>query len=106
MGLTDDKSDPGLKKIDKDTGMQESYLVMSDQERNKGFIRPLRLTYYHQTCGSKTTMSRPLAETYAVKPEFYGATYCASCKQHRPVGHEGEFFWVHNGTITDERVGT
>jgi hypothetical protein len=38
-------------------------------------------------------MATALAETYAANPHFYGATYCASCQQHRPVGAAGEFFW-------------
>jgi len=48
-----------------------------------------------------TTMGRELAETYARKPDFYGATYCVGCQRHRPVGADGEFVW-YDGT----RVGT
>lgn len=53
-------------------------------------------------CGSTTTMTRSIAETYARAPEFYGATYCATCHDHFPVGAKGEFVWEG----TDERVGT
>lgn len=53
-------------------------------------------------CGNTTTMSLPLAETYARKPNFYGGTFCAACGNHFPVGEHGEFVW--DGT--DERVGT
>lgn len=53
-------------------------------------------------CGTVTTMAQALAETYARKPSFYGATYCCGCSMHRPVGEAGEFVWVG----TTERVGT
>lgn len=46
MGITNDRNDPGLKNIGRD-GMQETYLVLSDEERAKGFVRPLRLSYVH-----------------------------------------------------------
>lgn len=41
-------------------------------------------------CDSLTTMSSPLAETYARDPKFYGATFCCACGEHYPVG---EFVW-------------
>jgi hypothetical protein len=46
MGVTDDRNDPALKNIGPD-GMQEKYLVLSDEERAKGFVRPLRKSYKH-----------------------------------------------------------
>lgn len=103
MGITDDRNDPGLKKIGPD-GMQESYLVLSEEERDKGFVRPLRTTYKHLKCGGVTTMGHAIAETYARNPHFYGGTYCAICKAHFPVGEDGEFVW---DMATDgNKVGT
>jgi hypothetical protein len=75
------------------------YLVLSDEERAKGFIRPVRRTYVHKVCGVATTMGLVLAETYARQPDFYGATYCCGCSKHLPVG---EFVW--DGT--NEKVGS
>ena len=46
MGVTDDRNDPALKNIGPD-GMQEKYLVLSYEERARGFVRPLRKTYVH-----------------------------------------------------------
>jgi hypothetical protein len=43
-----------------------------------------------------------LAETYARQPEFYSGTFCVGCRDHFPVGEEGEFVW--DGT--EQRVGT
>lgn len=102
MGITDDRSDPGLSKIDPETGMQESYLVLSEAERAEGFVRPLRYAYRHLTCGTVTTMNGAIAATYARNPTFYGGTYCVGCQEHRPVGADGEFVW--DGT--EEKVGT
>src|SRR5688572_24380819 len=101
MGLTDDRNDPALKNVDPNSGLQEKYLVLSEAERAKGFVRPVRRSYKHATCGSVTTMALGLAETYARRPSFYGGTYCARCQGHFPVGAEGEFVWVEDGVVTD-----
>lgn len=155
MSLTTDRNDPGLKAVRPD-GQQEAYLILSPEERAKGFVRPVRTKYEHVGppkpefplrdltekeaieyaglgylkfeeypadrapvigrfftkadldriakggCGTLTTMALPLAETYARNPSFYGATYCAGCHTHFPVGPEGEFVWDR----TTERVGT
>jgi hypothetical protein len=46
MGLTSDRSDPKLHEV-KATGQNEKYLVLSDEERAKGFVRPVRRSYVH-----------------------------------------------------------
>ncbi len=98
MGTTSDPHDPRLTHGDDDptAGPQpqaDVYLVLSEEERALGFVRPVRLAYWHTTCGQITTMTQDLAETYARDPTFYGATYCAACRLHRPVGEHGEFHW-------------
>jgi hypothetical protein len=95
MSLTSDPNDPRLTRgvDDAPVPMAEAYLVLSDEERAKGFVRPVRRAYRHLTCGAVTTMSTALAETYARDPKFYGATFCVHCSMHRPVGEHGEFVW-------------
>ena len=61
-----------------------------------------RLDKVGKGCGVVTRMSRPIAETYARDPKFYGSTFCVGCKTHLPVGEVGEFVWDGTG----ERVGT
>lgn len=73
-----------------------------EEERAKGFIRPVRKSYVHLSCGGMTTMGLALAETYAREPGFYSGTYCAVCCTHFPVGEAGEFVWAG----TDQKVGT
>lgn len=107
--LTDNPNDPELTHgIDNaPTPQASAYLVLSEEERAKGFIRPVRRAYQHLVCSAITTMSQPLAETYARDPRFYGATYCVNCQQHCLVGEQGEFVWVSdNDEITDLKVGT
>jgi hypothetical protein len=50
MSLTDDPKDPRLKRgIDDKPGPQnDTYLVLSEAERAKGFIRPVRERYVHK----------------------------------------------------------
>ncbi|WP_213308217.1 hypothetical protein [Paraburkholderia sacchari] len=46
MSLTTDPNDPKLEQI-RPNGHQESYLVLSEEERAKGFVRPVRRSYRH-----------------------------------------------------------
>lgn len=106
------------KEIDPRTGMQKGYVVLTPEERAKGFVRPVRRTYIHVGkppegesfeypvrkvfkggCGSQTTMSIPIAETYAREPKFYSGTFCCSCMEHFPLD---QFVWEG----TTEQVGS
>lgn len=129
-------------------GQYENYPILSDEERARGFVRPVRTSYRHvgirpqyptreitpeehaqhgcygyvlyeeypadhpelvgrfwtaemlrSGCGAITSMSRPLAETWAADPTYYGATYCVGCRKHIAVE---EFIW--DGT--DARLGS
>lgn len=144
---------PDHRQLDPVSGMQRAYVVLSPEERRKGFVRPLRRTYVHvgppgprfplrdltpeeherhdhyyakfeaypaeegvlgrywtqaqldkvgKGCGTATTMGTAIAETYARDPGFYGATFCAGCRDHLPVGEFGEFVWEGS----PERVGS
>ncbi len=90
------------REIDPTTGMQKGYVVLSSEERAKGFVRPVRHSYVHDKCGTVTTMGDALAETYARDPSFYSGTFCVKCRAHFPVGADGEFTW----SGTNEKVGT
>lgn len=105
MSTTSDPNDPRLTRgvDDEPVPMAETYLVLSDEERAKGFVRPVRRSYIHTTCGSVTTMGQAIAETYARDPHFYGATFCVRCSKHRPVGEHGEFIWDDG---SGQKVGT
>ena len=86
-------------------GQQVGYVVLTEEERRKGFVKPVRRSYVHRKCGSVTTMGVALSETYARDPYFYSGTFCAGCRAHFPVGEPefgGEFKW--DGS--DEYVGT
>jgi hypothetical protein len=108
---------PDHREIQPD-GMQKGYVVLSQEERSKGFVRPVRRTYVHVGvppegrkfeypvtktfpggCGTRTTMGLALAETYARDPYFYSGTFCCGCGTHRPLE---EFVWEG----TTEQVGS
>jgi hypothetical protein len=99
--LVTDPDDPRLTHgVDDVPGPQaEAYLVLSEAERAKGFVRPVRRTYIHtggtSPCGSTTTMSQALAESWARDVHFYGATYCVACQRHLAVA---EFVWDGDGS--------
>lgn len=87
-------------------GQQQDYVVLSDAERAKGFVRPYRDAYRHLKCGAITTMGRAIAETYARDPFFYSGTFCTKCGTHFPVGEGGEFTWYEMDGREGPRVGT
>lgn len=89
------------REINPATGMQKGYVVLSADERAKGFVRPVRRTYVHTKCGVATTMGQAIAETYARDPSFYSGTFCCGCRAHFPVGEDGEFTWDDG-----QKVGT
>lgn len=96
---------PGHREIIQEgdrRGQQLDYVVLAEEERAKGFLRPVRRSYKHLKCGGVTTMGQTLAETYARDPSFYNGTFCCHCGTHFPVGADGEFVW--QGTNT--KVGT
>lgn len=94
-------------------GQQKGYVILSAEERAKGFVRPVRHKYIHvgpggkegdlkgRGCGVETRMGQGLAETYARDPKFYNGTFCvgSKCKTHFPLD---EFIW----SDTDEVVGS
>lgn len=108
------------QRAEGNTGQHSSYIVLCEEERRKGFVRPYRDAYKHvgrllelppsipahegdskETakvrtggCGTVTTMGRTLSETYARDPKFYGATFCCGCNAHFPVA---EFVWTADG---------
>lgn len=92
--VPEDRSHAALKS----NGQQKDYVVLSPAERARGFVRPVRRSYRHTKCGSVTSMSQAIAETYARDPSFYSGTFCVACGVHAPVGVDGEFVWIDDGT--------
>lgn len=98
--LTDNRNDPGINQPTGPGETNEAYLILSEAERAKGFVRPVRDSYVHASkCGTVTRMARELAETYAREPKFYSHTWCCECRKHCPVE---EFVWDRDG----QRVGS
>lgn len=99
--LTDGSPVPadGSHKELRPDGQQKGYIVLSAEERAKGFVKPVRRSYVHAYpsetnrqigCGVETTMGSALAETYARDPRFYSGTFCVGCKSHFPLN---QFLW-------------
>lgn len=97
-GLTVDRNDPDLNIIN-DDGQQKKYLVLSEEERAKGLVRPVYRSYIHLKCGGVTTMGLALCETYARDPKFYSGTFCAICGKHFPlIDENGNRAFIWDGT--------
>lgn len=83
----------------RDDGQYENHPTVEDGE----FVQPVRRAYVHADgCGAQTRMGDKLAESVARDPEYYGATFCASCGDYFPVE---EFEWAATGepwVVADE----
>jgi hypothetical protein len=82
--------DGSHKEINPLTGQQKGYIVLTTEERSKGFVKPVRGSYIHKVCGSLTKMGNALAETYARNPWFYSGTFCCACGAHFDLD---QFHW-------------
>lgn len=109
----------GSHTKDRGDGQQQGYVVLTEAERAKGWVRPYRDAYVHvgaggsevdpsnpaksglkpPGCGVLTKMGRALSETYARDPKFYSGTFCVGCHAHFPLD---QFVW--DGTT--ETVGS
>lgn len=98
MPLTTNPEDKDLGHgVDtKKVPQQKKYLVLSQEELDKDFVRPVRTKYVHNKCGVETKMNIRISETYARNPKFYGSTYCISCQMHLPVS---EFRWSADNEV-------
>ena len=56
------------REINPLTGQQKGYVVLSAEERAKGFVKPVRRTYRHSACGSTTTMGIVLLRMFKPFP--------------------------------------
>jgi hypothetical protein len=83
-------------------GQFKDHWVLTEEERRKGFVRPIRREYVHEKCKTNTIMPLIIAETYAAKPGFYGKTFCCHCGDYFKVGITGEFLWKG----TNSKVGS
>lgn len=81
---------PEALQIDPATGLQKNYVVLTPEERAKGFVRPVRRVYTHLRCETDTGMTADIAETFARDPGFYRTTFCLHERAHFPVA---EFVW-------------
>jgi hypothetical protein len=105
--LTDGSPVPedGSHRTIRADGQQVGYVVLSAEERAKGFVKPVRNSYVHTTaqsgfhgCGVVTRMGNAIAETYARNPRFYSGTFCAGCGAHFPLN---QFHWDDDGEPMD-----
>lgn len=77
MSYTTDPNDPRLGHgvDDKPVKQHDTYLILSDEERAKGFIRPVRQSYVH--VGKKVELDGTLEELSKEEKERSGMGYFA-----------------------------
>lgn len=74
MGITTDRNSPCLRQIEP-SGQQKCYLVLSEDERSKGFVRPVRRTYMHVGCRPKYPTRELTAEEHSRYGQFGYVAY-------------------------------
>lgn len=70
MPITTDVNDPRINEV-KPNGQNEAYLVLSDEERAKGFVRPVRRSYKHVGLSPKY----PLRDLNEKEKQLWGDEY-------------------------------
>lgn len=82
MSLTTNPNDPRLLEGQKNsTGQHSIYLVLSEEERSKGYVRPYRDTYIHKghegyvVCGKNLQI---LSDDHEYADKYYAVMCCAS----------------------------
>lgn len=103
MPLTVDPDDPRLK-VTRPDGQQEAYLVLSEEERAKGFVRPLRYSYVHVGPPQPKFPLRGLTESEGLRfAAFEYVAYEEYPKDH-PSGSVGRY-WTQ-AQLTKKGCGT
>ena len=75
MSITTNPNDECLIVGQKEEGQNECYLVLSDEERAKGFVRPYRDTYVHKTW-EQLLQWVELFLRLMQEIKIHGATFC------------------------------
>jgi hypothetical protein len=76
MSLTTDPNDPRLGKFNPErTGQDEAYLVLSADERAKGFVRPVRNAYVHRGIQPKGPTRELTADEHARYDQYGYVAY-------------------------------
>lgn len=70
MGLTTDPDDPRLR-VTESSGQHQVYLVLSDEERAQGFVRPVRRSYRHVGIPGPSNPLRELTEDEHTRYDQY-----------------------------------
>lgn len=70
MGLTTNPDDPRLR-VTESSGQHQVYLVLSDEERAQGFVRPVRRSYRHVGIPGPINPLRELTEDEHTRYDRY-----------------------------------
>jgi hypothetical protein len=97
MGLTTDPNDPCLNAGQKEEGQNNCYLVLSEEERGKGFVRPYRDAYVHKGRLYKDGIN-VLDSPY--ESDYNGKTYVATANVIK--GDDGK--WIGATYLTKEEL--
>lgn len=79
--------------------IKKATYILTDKERDRGYVRPVRQTYTHKKCGKDTMLAIALAQGFAGDLSFLREAYCTTCGKHFPVS---DFLWEE----TEEEVGS
>lgn len=94
MSITTDPNDPRLSRggDTEPTKQNEVYLVLSDEERAKGFVRPVRHTYVHVGQKPNQHALRDLTDDERERYKEFGYVKYEEYPATRPNGSVGRFW--------------
>lgn len=95
MGITDDPKHPGIKHGPPDEApvpQNETYLILSEAERAKGFVRPVRRTYVHVGLKPKHSLRELTGEEKALWGDAGYVKFEVYPETGEPTGCTGRFW--------------
>ena len=78
---------------------QKTKDMITDTEKARGFVRPIRSVIVHKACGERNVLTDAVAEMYARDPKGNTNALCVACGNYFPVV---EFNWEG----IEEKVGS
>ena len=86
----DNETDEPVVTTDPNTGMNSSYVVLTEAERAKGFVRPVRKTYVHTGKRPK----HPTRELTDEEKERYAGVGFVAFEEYPEGSHARGRFWT------------
>ena len=81
----------------------------AERAKDKPDDGPARSKYWHTKCNRISELTPTMAKAWRDDPKLDAVTWCTTCREHGPVGADGDFHWLvgdEPSPADDPKVGT